>query len=102
MLLALAGLSLLGAGTPPAPLPKVTRVHVNKSARTMQLYDGDTVVASYAVAVGKGGAGPKKREGDLVTPVGPLPRGEAPALPISGSSSSSTTRTRTTARASRT
>jgi len=70
VLLALAGLSLLGAGTPPAPPAKVTRVHVNKSARSMQLYDGDTLVASYAVAVGKGGAGPKKREGDLVTPVG--------------------------------
>ena len=69
-LLVLAGIALLGAGTPPAPLPRVTRVHVNKSARTMQLFDGDTVVASYAVAVGRGGAGPKKREGDSVTPVG--------------------------------
>jgi murein L,D-transpeptidase YafK len=70
LLHAVAGLSLLGAGNPPAPPPKVTRVYVNKSARTMKLLDGDTVVASYAVAVGKGGAGPKKREGDLVTPVG--------------------------------
>ena len=70
VLLALAGLALLGAASPPAPPPRVTRVHVIKSARTMQLLDGDAVVASYAVAVGKGGAGPKKREGDLVTPVG--------------------------------
>jgi murein L,D-transpeptidase YafK len=70
LLLALAALSLLGAGSPPAPTPKVTRVHVDKSARTMQLLDGEKVVATYAVAVGKGGAGPKKREGDLVTPVG--------------------------------
>ena len=48
----------------------VTRVHVKKSARTMELLAGDVVVATYAVAIGKGGAGPKKREGDLVTPVG--------------------------------
>ena len=70
MLLGLLGLLLLGAGTPPAPTPKVTRVHVNKGTRTMQLLDGDAVVASFAVAVGRGGAGPKKREGDSVTPVG--------------------------------
>ncbi|HSO36891.1 MAG TPA: L,D-transpeptidase family protein, partial [Labilithrix sp.] len=70
LLIALTGLSLLGAGTPPAPTPKVTRVHVDKSARTMKLLDGDTVVATFAVAVGRGGAGPKKREGDSVTPIG--------------------------------
>ena len=73
MLLAVAGLSLLGAGSPgspPAPPPKVTRVHVDKGARTMKLFDGEKVVATYAVAVGRGGAGPKKREGDSVTPVG--------------------------------
>jgi murein L,D-transpeptidase YafK len=75
-LLAMGSLTLLGAGTPPAASPDrphpptVTRVHVDKSARTMQLLDGETVVASYAVAVGKGGAGPKKKEGDMVTPVG--------------------------------
>jgi murein L,D-transpeptidase YafK len=75
-LLAMGSLTLLGAGTPPAASPDrahqttVTRVHVDKSARTMQLFDNETVVASYAVAVGKGGAGPKKKEGDMVTPVG--------------------------------
>ncbi len=52
------------------PLPPVTRVLVKKSARTMDLYSADTLVRSYAVAVGKGGAGPKLRDGDLVTPVG--------------------------------
>ena len=62
-------LTLLGAGASPPPA-HVTRVHVDKSAREMKLYDGETVVATYAVAVGKGGLGPKKREGDLVTPVG--------------------------------
>jgi murein L,D-transpeptidase YafK len=69
-LLVVAVLPLLGAGAPPASSPKVTRVHVAKSARAMQLFDGETLVASYAVAVGRGGAGPKKREGDSVTPVG--------------------------------
>jgi murein L,D-transpeptidase YafK len=71
-----AGLTLLGAANPPATpatsahVPTVTRVHVKKSARTMELLDGDAVVATYAVAVGKGGAGPKKKEGDMVTPIG--------------------------------
>lgn len=51
-------------------MPPVTRVVVTKSARTLELYSGDRVVLTYAVAVGKGGAGPKRRAGDLVTPVG--------------------------------
>ena len=62
-------LAFLGAGASPPP-PRVTRVYINKTAREMKLYDGDAVVVTYAVAIGKGGAGPKKREGDLVTPVG--------------------------------
>jgi len=70
VLLAVAAISLLGAHTPPPSPSKVTRVHVDKNARKMDLFDGDTLVASYAVAVGRGGAGPKKREGDSVTPVG--------------------------------
>lgn len=71
-----AVLAVLGAGAPPpgatrqGPVTSVTRVHVKKSARTMSLFAGDTLVASYAVAVGRGGAGPKKKEGDNVTPVG--------------------------------
>ena len=59
-------LFLLGAADP----PRVTRVHVKKSTRMMELYAGEQEVARYAVAVGKGGAGPKKMEGDMVTPVG--------------------------------
>jgi murein L,D-transpeptidase YafK len=72
-LLAAACVALLGAGAPPPagpPPPRVTRIHVSKGARTMELFDGDAVVASFAVAVGRGGAGPKKKEGDNVTPVG--------------------------------
>ena len=81
MLLVAAGsVVLLGSGPPPAQtpgpsapapwVPKVTRVHVKKSTKTMELFDGDTLVATYSVAVGRGGAGPKKMEGDNVTPVG--------------------------------
>ena len=68
--------ALLGAGSPPPAgspaghAPTVTRIHVKKSARKMELFDGESLVASYAVAVGRGGAGPKKKEGDNVTPVG--------------------------------
>src|SRR5689334_8158440 len=75
MLGAFALLALSGAGSPPpAPSPpvppKATRVHVKKSARTMEIFSGDTLIATYNVAVGRGGAGPKKMEGDNVTPVG--------------------------------
>ncbi len=76
-LFAIASLSLVGASAPPTASTKasshektVTRVRVNKSARTMQLFDGESLVANYAVAVGRGGAGPKTKEGDNVTPVG--------------------------------
>lgn len=63
--------SLLGASAPPPNSgAKITRILVKKSARTMDLFEGDTVVASYSVAVGKGGPGHKRMEGDLVTPVG--------------------------------
>jgi murein L,D-transpeptidase YafK len=69
----LACVVLLGAASPPPAgghAPHVTRILVKKSARTMKLFDGDAVVASYAVAVGGGGAGPKKKEGDMITPTG--------------------------------
>lgn len=36
----------------------------------MDLYAGERKVASYSVAIGPGGSGPKTREGDQVTPVG--------------------------------
>ena len=98
MLFAFACLGLVGAGE---PHPTVTRVHVKKSARTMELLSGDSVVASYAVAVGKGGAGPKKMEGDSVTPVGRYQVREAPAVAPPHLPPASTTRTPTTARASR-
>lgn len=36
----------------------------------MELLSGDEVIASYTVAIGPGGSGPKRREGDMTTPVG--------------------------------
>jgi murein L,D-transpeptidase YafK len=63
--------ALVGAAGPQPPsAPKATRVHVKKSTRTMELFAGDQVIATYSVAVGRGGPGPKRMEGDNVTPVG--------------------------------
>lgn len=71
VLVAFLAVAMLGAAGPrPSSAPKATRVLVKKSARAMTLYAGDDVLATFAVAVGRGGAGPKKMEGDNVTPVG--------------------------------
>lgn len=63
------GMLLLGAGAGP-PGPKATRVRVSKHARTLAVYAGTVRLASYSVAIGFGGVGPKTREGDGRTPVG--------------------------------
>jgi len=55
-----------GAPRPPA----VTEIRIAKQAHTLTLVAGDEVVASYRVALGPGGPGPKHMEGDRVTPVG--------------------------------
>jgi murein L,D-transpeptidase YafK len=55
---------------------RVTRVLVRKEEHTLQLLSKpspagpEEIVRSYRVAIGPGGAGPKRREGDGVTPVG--------------------------------
>jgi murein L,D-transpeptidase YafK len=51
----------------PAP---VTEIRIAKSAHRLDLVSGKDVVRSYAVAIGSGGAGPKRFEGDKTTPVG--------------------------------
>ena len=61
---------LLAGHAPAGPKPHATRVHISKSKHVMELFDGDTLLASYNVALGPGGAGNKHREGDKVTPVG--------------------------------
>jgi murein L,D-transpeptidase YafK len=54
-----------------APPKKATRILVKKSAHTMTLLGkDDEVLGSYDVSIGPGGSGHKKREGDMVTPVG--------------------------------
>lgn len=52
------------------PPPIVTEVRIEKAAHRMYLVSRDTIVRTYSVAIGWGGAGPKQREGDGVTPVG--------------------------------
>jgi murein L,D-transpeptidase YafK len=70
LLVVVSAIALVGAGEAPPVTKKVTRVHVKKSARTMELFAGDDLVSTWSVAVGRGGSGPKKMEGDNVTPVG--------------------------------
>jgi murein L,D-transpeptidase YafK len=54
-----------------APAKKATRISVKKSAHTMTLLGkDDEVLGTYQVSIGPGGSGHKKREGDMVTPVG--------------------------------
>lgn len=64
-----ADVSQASTSSPPAR-PAVSRVLVSKSTRTMKLFSKESVVATYAVAIGKAGAGPKRIEGDNTTPVG--------------------------------
>lgn len=49
---------------------KVTEVRIDKGDHTLRLVSGERVVKAYRVAIGPGGAGYKRMEGDKVTPVG--------------------------------
>ena len=68
--LALALVLLLVCAVAGADAPKATRVLVRKTAHELVLYRGDVVLHRYRVAIGPGGPGFKRREGDKVTPVG--------------------------------
>lgn len=50
--------------------PKVDRVVLVKTKHRLLLLSGDHVVKSYRVALGRGGLGPKRRQGDGRTPEG--------------------------------
>jgi murein L,D-transpeptidase YafK len=50
--------------------PSVSEVRIEKEAHTLSLLSGDTVLKTYRVAIGPGGPGPKRMQGDRVTPVG--------------------------------
>jgi murein L,D-transpeptidase YafK len=55
------------------PLPRdarVDRLVVDKSDRRLEAWSGDTLRATYPIALGTGGAGPKVYEGDGRTPEG--------------------------------
>ena len=52
------------------PRPAVSEILVQKGPHRLYLVAGGKIVRSYTVALGYGGAGPKKYEGDGVTPVG--------------------------------
>lgn len=67
--LLLSGLSH-GALAAPSLDKKADRIVVEKSAHRMTLYRGDKVIRYYEVALGRGGGGPKQREGDALTPEG--------------------------------
>lgn len=59
------------SGAEEAPKKKVTRVLIQKKAHKMILQAADgSEVTSYKVAIGPGGMGPKRKEGDMTTPVG--------------------------------
>lgn len=49
---------------------RITRIAIQKNAHTLSLYSGDRKIATYHAAIGPGGSGPKRQEGDEVTPVG--------------------------------
>lgn len=63
-------LAALSFTSPSESQPRVTEIHIDKSDHALQLVADGRVVKSYRVAIGPGGAGPKRMEGDKVTPVG--------------------------------
>ena len=57
----------------PQRLPRgarIDRLVVDKSDNRMRAFRGETLVQEYEVAIGQGGLGPKRWEGDLHTPAG--------------------------------
>lgn len=49
---------------------KIDRIHVDKSDHLMTVYSADRKVHSFQVALGRGGLGPKERQGDGRVPEG--------------------------------
>jgi murein L,D-transpeptidase YafK len=67
--LVLASLFFVGEA-PAAGEKRVTHIVIKKKEHMLELKAGEDILASYKVALGPGGPGPKLREGDKVTPVG--------------------------------
>ena len=74
LLVAVVGMIALGAASYEShPLPAdalADRVVVEKSARKLTLFRGETPLKSYSVALGRAPEGTKEREGDHRTPEG--------------------------------
>jgi len=68
--LTLSSPSLPSPPTAPEPVPAVTEIRIAKGRHALELVAGDQVQKTYRVALGPGGPGPKRMEGDRVTPVG--------------------------------
>jgi murein L,D-transpeptidase YafK len=49
---------------------RITEIRIDKSDHRLELVSAGSVVKTYRVAIGPGGAGPKLMEGDKKTPVG--------------------------------
>lgn len=49
---------------------KADRIVIEKRRHRLRLYQGDAVVRDYRVSIGRGGIGPKRQEGDRLTPEG--------------------------------
>ena len=71
-------LALVASSIPPsilfsrsaAPASPVDEVRIEKARHTLTLLSDGRALKTYRVAIGAGGAGPKRMEGDRVTPVG--------------------------------
>lgn len=57
------------AARPPSAA-EIDEIHIDKSDHRLELRREGKAVKTYRVAIGPGGAGPKRMEGDQVTPVG--------------------------------
>lgn len=62
--------SSTASATSAASAAAVTEIRIDKSDHTLKLVAGTDVVKTYKVAIGSGGMGPKRFEGDMTTPVG--------------------------------
>lgn len=54
----------------PLPARSVDRVVIRKADHVLEAWQGDRLLRTYRVAIGSGGAGPKRLEGDGKTPEG--------------------------------
>ncbi|HUH85599.1 MAG TPA: L,D-transpeptidase family protein [Stellaceae bacterium] len=68
--LILTAAALASAAAPAEPPLKADRIVVEKSRHLLTLFSGGRVLRRYRVALGAGGLGPKRRQGDARVPEG--------------------------------